>query len=142
MQFFNLDFGMEICQLSIQIPESGFLSQTTSSDKSTMIDVWFLDSSLELSRYTSWHRAPRRTELLSSFPLLMDTQTVSERYHCPSGNITTFEIACVGEQFDCNIDFWQKKSSSLEGTSMSSLLTYVYITNLNPQELHYYNTTH
>ncbi|KAF7436261.1 hypothetical protein PC9H_003090 [Pleurotus ostreatus] len=75
IQFRNLDFRMEKCVLdptipshNVTSPDSGF-EPSVRVDASSIVDVWMLDNTQELSRHTQWTYAPRRKTCFRSISL-------------------------------------------------------------------------
>jgi hypothetical protein len=118
VQFRNLDYGMERCVLDPTVPNpnatiSGFDPAVKISPHS-VVDIWLLDGSQELSRHTLWTHAPPRQK---HFGKIGFTGGESHRleFPCPSISFTIFEFTCAPETPQCHIEFWQKKAEPPNG---------------------------
>ncbi|PCH44639.1 hypothetical protein WOLCODRAFT_139119 [Wolfiporia cocos MD-104 SS10] len=116
VQFRNIDYAMERCVLTLSLPPSVSLPDVPIkfSDPST-VDVWFLDTTSEISPYVSstWEYAPSRLELLSTLEFSRGGPTNSTEFRCPSNEFTTFELVCTIP--GCEVDFWQDRTVTPKG---------------------------
>ncbi|KAI0359764.1 hypothetical protein OH77DRAFT_1446334 [Trametes cingulata] len=115
MQFRNLDYAMERCVLVADIPVPGdkFDPSVSLADPTT-VDVWRVDARTEISPYIgdTWHRAPKRLDLLTTLTFSHANASRSQEFPCPSGGFTTVELACsktAGPDAKCHVDFWQDR---------------------------------
>lgn len=107
IQFRHLDYAMERCSLNAVIPEY----VENGSSNGNMIDIWLLDTSVEISRQLShsWASAPKRRRRLTSLTLT-SSSAVSYDFHCPSNEFTTLELSCPSfPNRPCHVDFWQDR---------------------------------
>ncbi|KAJ7107818.1 hypothetical protein C8R44DRAFT_533146, partial [Mycena epipterygia] len=108
VQFRTIDFGMERCVATLEIPEVPVVYKNfSSSAKPCPLEVWSLDSPDDIQpRTLSWAARPRRTNLLTTMlvgqpPVLLQ----SPSFPCPSRTLFTFEIAY--STADCYLRFRQ-----------------------------------
>lgn len=127
LHFRHLDFAMEDCQLIFVPPQ-----RTNSFDPSTkleipsQVDVWILDSSSEISRYTrhTWSFAPQRVRKLTTLDISEHTRSSSGHFYCPTNQFTTLELACSPLTPSCDVDFWQDlRAVPLGGLFMTQRFT-------------------
>ncbi|KAF9000121.1 hypothetical protein BDQ17DRAFT_1245790 [Cyathus striatus] len=108
-QFRSQDYGMERCTLTINLTDYLF------SQRPLSVDVWELDSSTEISRYipSAWATAPQRRKIFGTFEADDNSELpwISNEFSCPSGSLMTFEFGCSSKIPECQIDFWQHRSS-------------------------------
>lgn len=131
MQFRNMDFQMERCEIQGLVPPSGMPHDPSADiDYSGNMDVWLLDNSCELSRYVLWDRAPQRVKKLTTFQFRQNSEQsmVIENFNCPSPGFSTFEFTCSEEMPNCRVDFWWVKKTPLNGKRISTDLTQIYDT--------------
>jgi len=126
LQFRHLDYAMERCILNVTVPvQTEPLDAAENSRPASILDVWVLDSSLELSPYALWDRAPTRRARFTSLEVSPGSGIASEEFPCPSGQFSTFEITCAPQTPDCYVDFWQnRRAPAVQGiflTQSSSL---------------------
>ncbi|KAL6299315.1 hypothetical protein BKA93DRAFT_829974 [Sparassis latifolia] len=110
LQFRNLDYAMERCVLTLTLPlKTDVLDPAISIHDPSILDVWVLNASLELSPHITgtWKHAPARRSLLATFAVSLDNLSLSGEFHCPSEEFTTLELACSSTVSACRVDFWQ-----------------------------------
>jgi hypothetical protein len=122
VQFRVRDFGMEQCQLHLNLPDlidpdrSANRSLVTSRE-ATFVDVWRLDSTRVIAAEAlSFATRPVRRELIvRSMPGGPGSALTSRRFPCPSDSLQTFEFTCVAPT--CMLSFWQDGGQPVSGRS-------------------------
>ncbi|TFK47280.1 hypothetical protein OE88DRAFT_1665972 [Heliocybe sulcata] len=120
-QFRVRDFGMEKCQVVIDIPmsvDSGLSPNTMLrlGNNSVDVQVWELraQSFLDL-KSLSFNTRPARARLLTVLSVSEGGKSSSEYFSCMSDTVKTFEFSCLQESPACLLDFWQDRSQPYLG---------------------------
>jgi hypothetical protein len=103
---------MERCVLIVGIPvQHGQFNPSAQVTEPSVVDVWVLDSSIEMSRYVdgSMDHAPRRLAMLSTLSISNTSVTSHGEFTCKSNELLTLELVCSSSTPRCLIDFWQDK---------------------------------
>ncbi|EPQ55669.1 hypothetical protein GLOTRDRAFT_115949 [Gloeophyllum trabeum ATCC 11539] len=120
-QFRILDYGMERCELMVQVaadqtlgPESSMrLSESfanSSKPEPGCISVWRLDAPEPLDPKRLWWRnKPTRISQVAAFDPQVDPPSVY-RFDCVQDSLHSFEI--VAEDESCYMEWWQDKGTS------------------------------
>lgn len=123
-QFRILDYGMERCELMVQVaadqtlgPESSMrLSESfanSSKPEPGCISVWRLDAPEPLDpKRLSWRNKPTRISQVAAFDPQVDPPSVY-RFDCVQDSLHSFEI--VAEDESCYMEWWQDKGTSTSG---------------------------
>ncbi|KAF8183861.1 hypothetical protein K438DRAFT_1466455, partial [Mycena galopus ATCC 62051] len=108
VQFRTIDFGMQRCVMTLEIPEVPELTKNFASSAGPCpLEVWSLDASDGIQpRTLSWAARPRRSHLHTTMmvgprPLLLHGPS----FNCPSRTLFTFEIAYRAPH--CHLRFQQ-----------------------------------
>jgi hypothetical protein len=118
LHFRHLDFAMEECMLMFVLPQrSDSFNPNAELTVPSMVDVWILDSSSEISRhiYSTWKFAPTRLRKLTTLEFSEHNPSSSGNFSCPTNEFTTFELACSPVTPSCNVDFWQNHEATPRG---------------------------
>jgi len=122
VQFRNLDYGLERCALIVVVPSVAMSHNSATrlhpADGVTL-DIWELDAEEEFTpfRPRTWSVAPKRRALHKSIVLHENSSMELDKFFCPSGHFSTFEVSCT-TGLQCLVDFWQVKGYPLNGFSM------------------------
>lgn len=134
-QFRVRDWGMEICQIVINIPPQPTGNATgkttvSMSEPTAALDVWKLEADdydfIDV-RTVSWNSRPRRRTTLpmATLDLHKGTKVSTDKFSCPRDSIQTFEFSCRPGSNPCLVDFWQDGvSTSLGEPGFTSGYTY------------------
>ncbi|TFK40270.1 hypothetical protein BDQ12DRAFT_734275 [Crucibulum laeve] len=121
VQLRHIDYGMEHCILNVSVPKPAknrdpAIRMTLPS----VVDIWGLDTELELSPHILWDYAPPRRTLLGSLTVSLDKEASLPEFFCRSGEFSTLEFACPpASSENCYVDFWQNKESPYGGIYMT-----------------------
>lgn len=124
-QFRVRDWGMELCQLVLYVPQDG---NVTVSEPTAEIDVW----PLEADDYDfidvltlSWKNRPRRKTArpMTTLSLSKGANVSTEKFSCRRDSIQSFEFACHSGTDPCYVDFWQDGVSTSLGLYMVQYAT-------------------
>lgn len=114
-QFRVVDFGMEVCHLEFDPPDS-----TSVLQKLDWPDLKIKVYRLELgetqildARYLSWSTRPKRRHLFEEWNLSKDGTQRSNTFPCPWGTRPAFEFQC--ELASCMISFWNDPKFATPG---------------------------
>ncbi|KAG6884644.1 hypothetical protein C0993_009325 [Termitomyces sp. T159_Od127] len=115
LQFRAIDYGMEICELHIDLPQS-----SAAAERVEAISVYRLESSSPLDvRSLSYRTRPRRLGRLGDVHAAINAEVDWHRkMTCKLEEVLTLELACpedipVGTQ--CSLEWWQRKEESIPG---------------------------
>ncbi|KAH7905123.1 hypothetical protein BJ138DRAFT_1118756 [Hygrophoropsis aurantiaca] len=123
MQFRGVDFDMERCILFASIPNVTLEVESDSELADTQtVDVWRLDTLVELSWRSLRDPAPGRLDLLTTLAFRPDGKPTSTEYVCPSGGFSTFEFVCSASTPNCYLDFWQAQTVPANGIASFSYI--------------------
>ncbi|KAJ7595764.1 hypothetical protein C8J56DRAFT_1115887 [Mycena floridula] len=114
VQFRALDFGMEMCELQIVIPN---MTLPTYILPSVRIELHTLRTgSKQLHEDTlSWSTRPPREALLD-FIDFQPGMIWKRRFSCASDKLFTFELSCpTGTDEQCELDWWQDQENPSPG---------------------------
>ena len=133
LQFRIIDYGMEDCQLSLNLPSlDASLSDPYvfhAETETTLLDVCALDvpELLDVPKVTWANRAPC-TKPMGSLMAVPGSETFLPRFPCKWGTLHTFEISCSPHSPQCAVDVWANQTvhwgewrSLGLGTALSSL---------------------
>ncbi|KAF9256979.1 hypothetical protein L218DRAFT_936223 [Marasmius fiardii PR-910] len=117
MQFRATDFGMEICELHISIPDN--TSTPFLELPNVPLDIYFLDQPKMLYPDSlSYATRPPRKQLLTRVRLENEMEW-SHRFGCTMDELLTFEIACpprpIGQSISCEMSWWQNRENPSPG---------------------------
>ncbi|PPQ74084.1 hypothetical protein CVT26_006486 [Gymnopilus dilepis] len=105
-RFRAIDFGMENCSLTLNIPPRGdqrLLSVSTTDHNPILIDVWRLeDNQVDMDNLT-WETKPRRTLLEGTFELKPNSTQYLPGFFCPTSSFHHFELSCRDENCDLHV---------------------------------------
>jgi len=117
-QFRTRDFGLEDCQIIINVPYReppvkilGLMNYTVELSSDTVhVEMWRLSSarnSFTNPSALSWSSRPQRMDAspLHTFAIERGRSSQSVHFPCPQDSTHTFEFSCIGH--GCSIDFWQ-----------------------------------
>ncbi|GJE92357.1 hypothetical protein PsYK624_085110 [Phanerochaete sordida] len=109
VQFRTIDFGMEDCELVVDLPAHGAALEGGAAfalQPGSRFDVFRVRTAQALQTKTlSWRTRPSTRELVTSVAPEAGARTTVARFPCPRGSLHTFEVACAGEE-DCLVDVW------------------------------------
>ncbi|KAJ7074801.1 hypothetical protein C8F01DRAFT_1101821 [Mycena amicta] len=126
-QFRTLDYGMERCVLTLEMPSSANADADNLPHKTVTISSSSSASPLSLQIYSSsasesitpqtlsWNTRPKRTKLLATFSLDAADARVngavlsSEPFNCPQRTLLTFEMAFAPDCKGCRLRFLQDR---------------------------------
>lgn len=103
-QFRAIDWGMEQCEISFNIPpEWGGLKDSSTS----VVSVYRLNATLPIqpSKLNYINRPPRLSKLDDI--VIGDTSKWRRNVTCYSDSVLSFELACSSSDSDCNLSWWQ-----------------------------------
>jgi hypothetical protein len=128
---------MELCVLDPTVPNpnvtvSGFDPAIKISPHS-VVDIWLLDGSQELSRHILWTHAPPRQQHFGKIGF-SGKESHRLEFSCPSMSFTTFEFTCAPETPECHVEFWQKKAEPPNGLCVFFRLCTTRLTRFTWQE--------
>ncbi|KAJ7430360.1 hypothetical protein B0H11DRAFT_2263585 [Mycena galericulata] len=115
-QFRTIDFKMERCVATLEIPSPADVQNLTSkrvslSSQPFLLEIWTLDTTEDIpTRTLSYTTRPPRTSLLTT--MVVDsgyTLRSSPPFPCPSRSLLTFEIGCSIP--GCSLHFRQDTKS-------------------------------
>ncbi len=116
---------MEYCSLALSIPQpSNGFDPEAKLEKDTVVDIWLLQSnwSNRLIRASSGETAPKRKTLVVSVPIRFGDHFATDRFHCPSGELSLFELSCSSSNAGpCHVEFWQNGEISPSAGKIPSL---------------------
>lgn len=115
---------MEYCSLALSIPQpSDGFDPEAKLENDTVVDIWLLQSnwSNRLIRASSGETAPKRKTLVASVPIRFGDHFTTDRFHCPSGELSLFELSCSPSSVGpCHVEFWQNGEISSSVGKISS----------------------
>ena len=112
IQFRAIDWGMEICELHIDLPES-----YGQEGHSGSLAVYRINSTIPLDSSTlSYNIRPPRVAKLGNIPVGNDTLTWHRKFHCVTDEVLSFELGCLpldesGGEAGCSVEWVQIKDS-------------------------------
>uniref|UniRef100_A0A8H7Y8W4 Ubiquitin 3 binding protein But2 C-terminal domain-containing protein n=1 Tax=Psilocybe cubensis TaxID=181762 RepID=A0A8H7Y8W4_PSICU len=97
VEFRVIDYGMENCNLSLNIPSNNATDQVTIASEGNL-EIWQIgDINTRIDRSNiSWNFRPKRTRFIASTSVQYGTSKQFESFRCVSGTHLTFELACTG----------------------------------------------
>ncbi|KAF8157310.1 hypothetical protein K438DRAFT_1732311 [Mycena galopus ATCC 62051] len=109
-QFRTLDFGMEHCVATLEIPSQDQIQDTprksiSSFDAPVTLEIWMLDAEERIDPHTlTWTTRPARIELLTTIVVQQGYNRLdSLPFACRARTLFTFEISCSA----CYLHFQQ-----------------------------------
>ena len=136
LQFRVIDYGMEDCQLSLNLPALDVtLSDPyvffTKSDEATLLDVCELEAAelLDVPQVT-WANRPPCVKQVGSFLASPGRETFLPHFPCKWGTLHSFEISCSARSPQCHVDVWANQTAywgeslNKSGTTLSSVAMY------------------
>ncbi|KAI0710797.1 hypothetical protein C8Q76DRAFT_624025 [Earliella scabrosa] len=110
-----LDFGMEECELVIQLPGSGDRVESAEPflfNPLSLFDVFRLDAPKPLDvRKLSYRTKPPTKEKVATVMARAGEETTVTRFPCVWGSLHTFELACAPGS-DCLVDIWSSQNTT------------------------------
>ncbi|ESK86673.1 hypothetical protein Moror_9672 [Moniliophthora roreri MCA 2997] len=110
-QFRIMDWGMENCRLTIDIPAFNETKKAASiysdhGSEPVVLDVWFLDSvpPAYFGKPGQKIWPPKRQHLLASLSLSYGLRARTPTFPCPSASDQNFEVVCSPYNQHCNAD--------------------------------------
>ncbi|EKM49611.1 uncharacterized protein PHACADRAFT_265159, partial [Phanerochaete carnosa HHB-10118-sp] len=132
-QFRVRDWGMELCQIVINIPPQSAENATENisvsmSEPAATLDMWRLeadDYDFVDVQTLSWDSRPHRrtSSPMAALSLQKGTRTSTEKFSCRCDSIQTFELSCRPSADPCFADFWQDGVSTSLGMYMIQYAT-------------------
>ncbi|GJE92370.1 hypothetical protein PsYK624_085240 [Phanerochaete sordida] len=113
IQFRTIDYGMEDCVLTLDLPARGQALEGNSTFllyPASQFDVFLADTSKMLKPKTlSWRTKPSSLSFFATFTPHAGERTFISRFRCPRGSLFTFEFACA-DQSPCLVHTWSSQN--------------------------------
>ncbi|KAH7905339.1 hypothetical protein BJ138DRAFT_1017842 [Hygrophoropsis aurantiaca] len=128
VQFQAIDWGMEICELHLDIPQS-ITTSTSAHRTSANLVLYRLNATHRLDITSlSYHNRPSRVSKLANLHLGLGDVTASDniifsegvrwhrRFACTTDEVLSFELGCAvspevveSEAESCHVEWWQNR---------------------------------
>ncbi|KAJ8093880.1 hypothetical protein PM082_009747 [Marasmius tenuissimus] len=116
-QFRAVDFGMEICELRVSIPQQSSDNPAALVLPSSILEFYRLDQKHQLYSDTlSYSTRPRRHYLLARLHLEYGMEW-GHRFSCTMDELLIFELTCPlgAHPGTCDVSWWQDRDSPSPG---------------------------
>ena len=113
LQFRAIDFGMESCELRLQLPALDDKTQDPFVfEGEVLLDVCELeaDELLDVPK-VSWATRPRCRQQVGTFAATPGSDVSLPQFPCKWGTLHTFEISCSPRTPNCQLDVWATQNA-------------------------------
>lgn len=113
--FLAVDYGMERCELRLDIS-----SDHISSDATSTLEIYRLNSTMPIEFEAAPSRArPARVSKVATLDLSGADVHWHREFHCQMNEYLTFELACTSalDRNGCHLQWWQSAAHHTSGMS-------------------------